>query len=227
MKVIIFLICFATTMISSVAQSDAIKDEWEQPGEFQIFSSFDTEMSRAALTRLTYVMETLDLTPSLNIAPYRRSLALANTIGDAELMRVADIHDIEPEFTDHLIRVSTPIITARFYAVFHKDVPHTSDIKALRDLRIGLQKSVLILEQKFPDARIHSEMPALFQLVRSQHLDAAIVSAYSLDVITHQPNFDESFVVINIFDMPLYLYINERHKDLVPLISNGLLLVPD
>ncbi len=224
MKFSICGLCLIITLTTSMARSEP--DDEASPPDFQVYTSFDTITAQAAMARLTYVLQPLGITPQLNTVPYLRSLAMANSEGDAELMRVAELHEMVPELTDHLIRVDTPIITARFYAVFTRDGPYTSDIKKLRNLRTGIHKSVLILEQKFPDASIHAEIPALFRLLGSRHLDAAIIGAHSVDVIHSQPNFDESFVITQIFEMPLYLYLNERHRDLASLISSGLLLAP-
>ncbi len=224
MKPLVYSLCLAIVFAIPLARSDST--DLAQPTEFQVYSSFDTDIAHAAMARLTHALQPLGFTPVLNIAPYRRSLAMANSKGDAELMRVADLQELAPELTDHLIRVDTPIITARFFAVVPPEGPVVSDIKALHALRVGIHKSIFILEQMFPNASIHSNLPALYLLLKSRHLDAAIVGGYSKETISNYQNFDQSFVVTKIFEMPLYLYLNERHRDLVSLTANGLLLAP-
>ncbi|WP_157496911.1 hypothetical protein [Hahella ganghwensis] len=189
---------------------------------FQVFSSFDTDTAREAFVRLEKALRPLGLMPVLNVAPYRRSLAMANSEGDAELMRVAELHYLAPDLTDHLIRVGTPIVQAHFYAVFAQEHLITDDIKSLRDYRVGLHKSVLILESLFPEASIHAELPSLYQLLRHKSLDVAIVTGSPETPVTNYENFDESFRVTEIFKMPLYLYINDRHEHLLNKISENL-----
>lgn len=153
--------------------------------------------------------------------PSERSLVNANEgIDDGVLVRVAGMEADYP----NLIIVSEPITNFQF-VIFTKTV-HTklSGWDSLKPYNVGIIRGWKILEHNLADVKsltIVRDETALFSMLDEGRVDLIVYDKLQGLALIKENKFNnirlmEPPIVIK----PMYLYLNKRHKDIVPKLVN-------
>lgn len=203
MRLIIFAILFFPSFICFAQQK-----------EFNVYTSFDDDVAQLAMDRLGEALIPLNFHLNKIILPSKRSLKMANELGDAELMRVANLSASLAPYTSNLIRINTPVVRINVFAVSLAPLRFAEfDVNAIMGSSIGLEENVFLLAEMFPKVNVKDTISNLLRLVRLKKIESAIISAQSLTWLRKTYDFADGLNVSLVRQEPLYLYIHTKHKD--------------
>jgi hypothetical protein len=193
-----------------------------QPKEFNVYTSFDDEVAKVVERRLDEALLPLNFQLKLTILPSKRSLMMANEKGDAELMRVADISEWQSQYTSNLIRVDSPVITVKVFAISLASIQLSElDIKQIAQKSIGLEKNVFLLDKLFPSANVNDNIPNLLRLLKIAKIEAAIIVARSPARLRETFNLSREFNISVVKQIPLYVYLHKKHQGIKAVLANS------
>lgn len=145
---------------------------------------------------------------------------------DGELNRVAGM---EKEFP-HLLQVPEPNMTMHFVA-FSKEDFQIDGWESLCNVYIGIVRGWKILEQNttdFPHRTLVPSETELFTMLHKDRLDVALYSKLTGYAALEEMNYDEIVhLEPPLVSRKMYLYVHERHSDLVPKIAKALRSIKD
>lgn len=155
--------------------------------------------------------------------PPERALKNANEgIDDGDVNRIAGLEKLYP----NLIRVPEKNYDMKFVAFTRNPAFEIDGWRSLKPYIVGLIKGWKIFEKNIPAGTdmVHAHDPEqLFTLLEKGRIDIALYSRLmGLDIVKRR-----QLTGVTILSPPLairetFLYLHNRHKDLVPLIANAL-----
>jgi polar amino acid transport system substrate-binding protein len=156
--------------------------------------------------------------------PAERSLQDSNAgISDGEIGRIAEIDQFYP----NLVIVDEPIIESRDFVAFSIDhVFKTDDWKSLKPYHVGIVRGWKFLENNIVDVTSLIRMDStvsLFKLLKNKRADV-VVNARIDGLYTSRILGVQNIKVMEppLASVKLYLFLHEKHRDLVPKLEKAL-----
>ncbi|MCC2616462.1 hypothetical protein LJ739_09440 [Aestuariibacter halophilus] len=179
------------------------------------YTDVDLPASRLAAWRLQQALSSLGYCLNVEQLSSRRSLQMANDKPAGELVRVASIHTLQPEFTHNLLRLEVPTVEVGIYRI--KPL-------ALIPLngRFAIPQGAFILAQRYPQAMQVDGIARMMELLRRQRVDYVYTLSLTQDEVQQQIGLDGQWVIESVARIPLYSYLNVRHRALVGPLSEAL-----
>ena len=163
---------------------------------------------------------------SFSQLPAERSIALvARGIDDAECCRIPKA--IEKDYPD-LVRVPEIVYIARFSAFAKKPLPDIKNFESLKPYSVATVSGWKILVNNLnkvnPEVlHIMESSQSMFQILQKGRIDIATYGYLGgLEVISSLGLNDISVIEPPLATAPLYLYLNEKHKHLVPRLVKAI-----
>lgn len=180
------------------------------------YTGESTELNDEAFKRLKVALNQLGHQANLKIVATRRTLQLANTIGDGELMRVPHLQALFPKLTDNLIMVESPLIQIEFVEISKKSaLAPTSPAKG----KIAILKDVFLLQQDFPHAIPISSYSKMFELLDAQRVEHIILPVSSQQAIISNPLYTDNLTIKTLKTQTLYTYLHKKHQLIAEQLS--------
>lgn len=189
-----------------------------------VLSGFDrSDVSRLVSRRLMAAYSELGIGLRFETSEALRALSDAASGGsDGEVARIALVGSRYPT----LLRVDVPLLTLNLtgYAIA-PEMKKLTDAE-LRDVQVGYVRGVKLAEAAvtgFANIWPADDVPQLFRMLSLGRIDVAIagrrpaaaaIEALNLNGVYSLPALDASY--------PLYHYLHERHRDLVPRVEEVL-----
>jgi polar amino acid transport system substrate-binding protein len=167
---------------------------------------------------------------SIEFRPFTRSVFEVDAgEKDGELGRFEQVEDS----FKRILRVPIPIMTLEYRPLaIAKHTASLASWETLRQsgLRIGARQGVYILESKLGSAITDrtSSYDSLFKMLLANRIDIAMVPDGALDEYVERAPEAEKAALQKLHKLPslgfqpMYHYLNERHADLVPLLTREL-----
>lgn len=215
-----YLAVFFATVIWTVAAPQYVA------GEILVLSTADTapfateEHDGFYDTLLQRAFRRLDIDLEIRRLPSERSLfAAQNGSVDGEYGRIPAIAPLY----DNLVIVPEPLTEFHFSAFVRRGTPPPRSFSDLRDYDVAFINGWKIYEERVTDARSVTLADSEAQLF-------ALLSARRVDVILYNRARGRSYLQRNDVDSvvmsadplavrPMHLYLNRRHKELVPRVD--------
>lgn len=163
---------------------------------------------------------------SFSQLPAERSIALvARGIDDAECCRIPKA--IAKDYPD-LVQVPEIIYLTKFSAFAKKPLPDIKNFESLKPYSVatvsGWKILVNNLNEVNPDVlHIMESSQSMFQILQKGRIDIATYGYLGgLEVISSLGLNDISVIEPPLATAPLYLYLNEKHKHLVPRLVKAI-----
>jgi polar amino acid transport system substrate-binding protein len=204
------LLSLVTPTAQLTAQTSSI-----ETNHLTIYVGFIDPESLLARRVIKEVMAQLGYRVTYQQELFRRSIVHANQYGDAELLRVESISEIDPSITDNLIRVPVPTIFTTVRVVSNKQELSISALSDLIPHRNGVEYGVRYLEANVPSIVSRDTITRLEALILQGQLDTI---AYVSLIARRKQGLTEVYTE----RLPVHTYMHRKHKDLVPLIADKL-----
>ncbi len=174
---------------------------------------------------LTRIAEELGMDLRINHYPSKRSIQWADQgHDDGEYARIAGISETYP----NLLMVKEPLVDFSFVAIVKKSAPYRPGTwQDLTGLRVGYLNGWKIFEdnlKEVSDVEVLQSVDNLFNMLMADRLDVILYSRLrALDYIRSHEDMS-GLVIIDppLSVRPMYLYMNARKADLIPLIEKEL-----
>lgn len=189
--------------------------------EYRLYTSFQTPDVQLAKAILSEAFQRAGHGVSFERLPFRRSLATANRLGDGEVMRVANITEIDPEITSNLIAVYEPLLEVPVFLVSNTN-RRLIQQEDLKHSRVGFLKGIRILEELVPDGIAVENYSTLYKMLKLKRLDAVLTSEFYTEELTRHPDFSDDFNVSIISRIDTYTFIHIKHEKLLPKLAAAL-----
>ena len=156
-----------------------------------------------------------------------RSMSLvSHGIDDAECCRIPSA--IAEDYPN-LLRVPEMVYLSRFSAFSKKSIPEINGFDSLKPYTVatvaGWKILVINLEKNRPELlHIVDSADSMFQLLHLGRIDIATYGYLSGLEVINKLGFSEQMSVIDppLVTAPLYLFLNPKHKALVPVLTKAL-----
>ena len=164
----------------------------------------------------------LNITFDIKRLPPQRALAESNSGEvDGELFRIAGI---EQEFPD-LIRVSSPVYTVEGYTAIKKTDIIITNKDSIKPYKIGIVRGVQWAEDltKGMNVSVTNDYTSAVQMLDKGRIDLILGAKNLMEEETQKLGLndikisDEAIVILELFH-----YLNKKHADLVPKISESI-----
>lgn len=183
--------------------------------ELTFYTGADNQLNNEAFSRLSVALKKLGHEAKCTIEGTRRTLQLANTIGDGELMRVAELFTLFPKLSNNLIRVDEPLITVEFVEISKTLIPQELVGKG----KTAILKDIFILEQQFPTAVKIDGYKKLFELLKADRVEKIILPVSSQKMIQDNPLYSADLNIKTIKTQAFYTYLHKKHQLIAEQLS--------
>ncbi|WP_027710194.1 transporter substrate-binding domain-containing protein [Zooshikella ganghwensis] len=189
------------------------------PQTLRFFTSFETPDIKLAQAILEEAFKQNHYHTIFILEAYRRSISRANSEGDGEVLRVANLKQIDPEITGNLVPIPEPILEVPVFIVNHNPISNFTHYNDLKPYRNGVLKGIRVLEKNVPNIHTISTYPSLFKLLNKKRIDNLITSDYFIEEITYNPDFQTEFYIHTLLKIDVFTYLNMKHVKLVAPIA--------
>jgi hypothetical protein len=174
-------------------------------------------IGRALLRR---AFERLGLELQFEPLPLRRSLMMTEQgLLDGEALRIRELAQRHPD----LLLVPVPLATVQVLGYVRTNGPRPRNEVALRALRLGYPRGVVLLENWLADAPRKvdaSTRTDLLRLLRAEVIDVALLtSAAGLPELEPDDMSGLALLPTPFHVTPLYALLHQRHRELLPRLT--------
>ncbi|MGI0119049.1 hypothetical protein [Zooshikella sp. RANM57] len=189
------------------------------PQTLRFFTSFDTPDAKLAQAILEKAFKQNNYHTIFIIEPYRRSISRANSEGDGEVLRVANLKQIDPEITNNLVPITEPILKVPVFVVNYNPNSTFSSYSDLKPYKNGVLKGIRILEENVPNIFTISNYSTLFKLLKKERIDNLVTSDFFIEAITYNTEYKPDLYIHILSTINLHTYLNNKHSKLINKIS--------
>jgi hypothetical protein len=183
--------------------------------ELIFYTGNDNSLNDEAFLRLQTALNKLGHQAIHQIVATRRTLQLANTIGDGDLMRIAELKTLYPELTNNLVKVEFPLMTVEFVEVSKQNIAEGM----LNSGKVAILKDVFILEERYPNAVIIDGHEKLFELLDADRVEKIILPVSSQRVFVTSKIYSPTYNVKTLSTQKLYTYLHKKHESIATQLA--------
>lgn len=169
-----------------------------------------------ALRRIGYQLETV-------VVPAERGLRNVNAgIDDGEMSRIRGIEKLYP----NMVRVPEKIMSWEFCVFTNSSIQYNGEWEDLKPYSVSFINGWKILEKKVPEQATVLSMKSpdqLFSLLEKRRTDLVIYERWGgLQLLKTNDYSDIRMMLPPVLVEDVFIYLNKKHSDLVPELSNAL-----
>lgn len=189
---------------------------------------FSTEDQTGFIDRmLAELGERMDREIRLRRLPPERALMIINDgKSDIELPRIAGLEKTYP----NLVMVPEKVLDYHFVA-FSRTKKRYESWADLKDTRVGYLIGWKIYEKNVPSEALVTKLRQplqLLQMLENGRIDVALYEREAGQYIIRENGFDTIDTnCIPLADRPMYMYMHEKHADIVPVVASHLRAMKD
>lgn len=154
--------------------------------------------------------------------PAARALLSANQgLVDVELPRIAGI---EKQFSN-LVMLPEPVVEYAFVAFTRAGCPTRIDWKTFNHLQVGLLRGWKIYESILRPETMHrhaNKPEQLLGMLVHKRIDIALYERHAGRYLLRKKGFRVREMLPEYKVVPMYIYIHEKHREMVPLLTKTL-----
>ena len=192
----------------------------------KINTGFTPPVSELLQEIMQHTFDRAGLKMAFHAQPAERSIALvARGIDDGECCRIPAA--IAKDYPD-LLQVPELVFTARFSAFAKHPLPPISGFNSLKPYSVATVSGWKILVNNLNKVKpetlhIMDNASAMFQVLQLDRIDIATYGYLSgLDSLSELGLTDIAVIEPPLASAPLYLYLNRKHAELIPQLSQAI-----
>jgi len=183
--------------------------------ELVIYSASNNTLNDQAFLRLQQALNTLGHQAKYEIVATRRSLQLANTVGDGELVRVAELKTLYPELTNNLSRIEEPLMHIAFVELTKRN----TSAPPAESSKLAIPKDVFILQQEYPAAAIVDGNEKLVELLKADRVDRIIIPVSDEKMLHDYQLYSSQYHLKTLKTQKIYTYLHKKHQKLAEQLA--------